>query len=59
MMHAALEINLPNYASAIVTTKEIVEALSATYSARLAGADYGQQEREGTEFRASGSDAAQ
>ena len=28
MMHAALEINMPNYASAIVTTKEIVEALS-------------------------------
>jgi nicotinamidase-related amidase len=32
MMHAALEINLPNYASAIVTTKEIVEALSSGYS---------------------------
>ena len=28
MMHAALEINMPNYASAILTTKEIVEALS-------------------------------
>ena len=28
MIHAALEINMPNYASAIVTTKEIVEALS-------------------------------
>jgi nicotinamidase-related amidase len=28
MMHAALEINMPNYASAIVTTKEIVEAIS-------------------------------
>ncbi|MBZ9653633.1 isochorismatase family cysteine hydrolase [Phyllobacterium lublinensis] len=28
MMHAALEINMPNYASAIVTTKDIVEALS-------------------------------
>lgn len=27
-MHAALEINLPNYASAIVTTDEVVEALS-------------------------------
>jgi nicotinamidase-related amidase len=32
MMHAALEINLPNYASAIVTTKEILEALSEDYS---------------------------
>ena len=29
MMHAALEINMPNYASAIVTTKEIVEAVSS------------------------------
>ncbi|MGL4964873.1 MAG: isochorismatase family cysteine hydrolase [Inquilinus sp.] len=28
MMHAALVINMPNYASAIVTTKEIVNALS-------------------------------
>ncbi len=28
MMHAALEINLPSYASAIVTTKEIVTALT-------------------------------
>jgi len=55
MMHAALEINLPNYASAIVTTKEIVEALSTPNIAVLdpAGADYGQQEHEQTEFRAS------
>ena len=28
-MHAALDINLPNYASAIVTTNEIVDSLSA------------------------------
>ena len=28
-MHAALEINLPNYASAIVTTNEIVDLISA------------------------------
>ena len=27
-MHAALDINIPNYASTIVTTKEVVEALS-------------------------------
>jgi hypothetical protein len=33
MMHAALEINLPSYASAIVTTKEIIEALSTNYAA--------------------------
>ena len=28
-MHAALDINLPNYASAIVTTDEIVESISS------------------------------
>jgi ureidoacrylate peracid hydrolase len=28
-MHAALEINMPNYASAIVTTKEIVDSISS------------------------------
>lgn len=28
MMHAALEINMPNYASAIIETKDIVAALS-------------------------------
>jgi len=28
-MHAALEVNLPNYASAIVTTEQIVAAISA------------------------------
>jgi nicotinamidase-related amidase len=36
-MHAALDINLPNYANAIVTTSEVVEAissLSATASGR-------------------------
>ena len=27
-MHAALDINIPNYASAIVTTNEIVELIS-------------------------------
>ena len=29
MMHAALDINLPNYASAIVTTKEVVESITS------------------------------
>lgn len=29
-MHAALEVNIPNYATAVVTTDEIVEALSST-----------------------------
>jgi nicotinamidase-related amidase len=27
-MHAALDVNLPNYASAIVTTDEIVDLIS-------------------------------
>ena len=29
MMHAALDINMPNYASAIVTTKEVVESIAS------------------------------
>ena len=28
-MHAALDINIPNYASAIVTTKEIIDSISS------------------------------
>jgi hypothetical protein len=28
-MHAALDINIPNYATAVVTTKEIVASISA------------------------------
>jgi ureidoacrylate peracid hydrolase len=28
MMHAALDINIPNYASAVVTAAEAVEALA-------------------------------
>jgi ureidoacrylate peracid hydrolase len=28
-MHAALDINMPNYASAIVATEEIVASISA------------------------------
>ena len=28
-MHAALDINIPNYASAIVTTKEVVDSISS------------------------------
>jgi hypothetical protein len=27
-MHAALDVNIPNYASAIVTTNEVVEVLA-------------------------------
>ena len=29
MMHAALDLNIPNYASAIVTTSQIVASISA------------------------------
>jgi nicotinamidase-related amidase len=32
-MHAALEVNLPNYASAIVTTNEIVGTIASPASA--------------------------
>ena len=28
-MHAALDVNIPNYASAMVTTTEIVESISS------------------------------
>jgi nicotinamidase-related amidase len=31
-MHAALEVNLPNYATAILTTDELVDAISAATS---------------------------
>jgi nicotinamidase-related amidase len=36
-MHAALEINIPNYARAIVTADEIVAALSPLAGARVSG----------------------
>jgi len=29
MMHAALDINMPNYASAIVQTREVVDAIAS------------------------------
>ena len=35
-MHAALEVNIPNYASAIVTTNEIVDAIDSPASAEVA-----------------------
>jgi nicotinamidase-related amidase len=28
-MHAALDINIPNYASAVISTSQIVEAISS------------------------------
>jgi nicotinamidase-related amidase len=36
MMHAALELNMPNYASAIVTADEVVTALAQTSSKAVA-----------------------
>ncbi|HVJ40172.1 MAG TPA: isochorismatase family cysteine hydrolase [Dongiaceae bacterium] len=38
MMHAALELNMPNYARAIVTTKEVVAAISSLGSAPVGAA---------------------
>lgn len=32
-MHAALDVNIPNYASAIVTTLEIVDSISSLFPA--------------------------
>jgi hypothetical protein len=29
MMHAALDINIPNYASAVVTASEVVDSISS------------------------------
>jgi hypothetical protein len=34
-MHAALEVNLPNYANAIVTADEIVAAISPLARAKV------------------------
>jgi len=34
-MHAALDINMPNYASAVVTTNEIVDVLSSLQSSGI------------------------
>jgi hypothetical protein len=31
-MHAALDINIPNYATAIVTTHEVVDALASVHT---------------------------
>ena len=38
-MHATLEINIPNYASAVVTTSEIVDALTLTSKNSTASAE--------------------
>ena len=36
-MHAALDINIPNYAGAIVTTDQVVDSLSSVQTPVLAG----------------------
>ena len=37
MMHAALDINIPNYASAVVTTNEIIDLISSVHASELVG----------------------
>jgi len=37
MMHAALDINMPNYASAIVTTKDVVESIFSLQVSNVMG----------------------
>ena len=37
MMHAALDINMPNYATAIVTTKEVVDSISSLQTSDIEG----------------------
>jgi nicotinamidase-related amidase len=34
-MHAALDVNIPNYASAIVTADEVVDSISGSRSERF------------------------
>ena len=34
-MHAALDINIPNYASSIVTAHDIVDSISSSRTSRL------------------------
>jgi ureidoacrylate peracid hydrolase len=36
-MHAALDVNIPNYASAIVTTNEVVDSISVSLGGRAVG----------------------
>jgi hypothetical protein len=35
-MHAALDVNIPNYASAVVTTREAVESISSRREGKAA-----------------------
>ena len=39
-MHAALELNIPHYASATVSAEEIIAAISSLASTEAAGSDY-------------------
>jgi nicotinamidase-related amidase len=47
MMHAALDINMPNYASAIVTTDELINSLSSVQSLAIAPQEFGAAEEAG------------
>lgn len=37
MMHAALDINIPHYASAVVTTNEIIDLMSSAHASQFGG----------------------
>ena len=37
MMHAALDINIPNYAGAVVTTNEIIDLIPSAHASELGG----------------------
>jgi hypothetical protein len=36
-MHATLEVNIPRYATAIMTANEIIDLLSAAHASELGG----------------------
>ena len=36
-MHAALEVNIPRYATTIVTTNEIIDLMSSAHASELGG----------------------
>jgi hypothetical protein len=46
-MHAALDINIPNYASAIVTANEVVDSISSLCRSRrlLIGVRHGEDDQ--------------
>jgi len=40
-MHAALEVNIPRYATAIVTTNEIIDLMSSAHASERGGHSVG------------------